>query len=262
MRMSLILPVAAALAVVAIGAPGPVGATEIKEAIKLCKQNPNCKMGSGPRGGYNFTVGTNEVFCPEEGPCECLQCSPPKQRIGPFGTIKVPGKVTPRGVLTSSSGGAGSWTSSGSVFAPKLGGAVLKKKPHAQPKQTPTAEPKPGPTAEPKPGPTTPPARPTANVRDHRVTTPKVDGDRSSPGVTTTRYGYEGAVKASGTGPSEKRKPKIIDHRGVDPASRDAADKRRKPKIVDHRGSSTQPKGGAATGSNCGTQGNPRCLAQ
>jgi hypothetical protein len=177
-------------------------------------------------------------------------------------------------------GGAGSWTSTGGVFAPKSSGAASRKKPHSPTTPAPTAEPKPTtpsptPTAEPQPAPTTP----TRTVRDHRVTTPKVDGDRSSPGVTKTRYGYEGAERATGTGPSEARKPKIRDHRaqpeirdhtGSDPAARSGPSEARKPRIRDHRAGAQSagttpnlpPKTAGSGGQVCGISGTPPCQRQ
>lgn len=248
MRMSLILPAAAALAVAAVGLSSPAGATEIKEAIKLCKQNPSCKMGSSGYG-YNFTVGTNEVWCPEEGECVCLSCVPPKQRIGPFGTVKIPGKITARGALTSSSGGSGSWTSSGGVLTPKSGNAVPRTRHKPERKPVPTAEPKPAPKGGSWTTTTSIPAKP--KVRDHRVE-PRADGDRSSPGVKKTRYPYDiGASNPGREGPSKKRLPEVRDHRGVDAASREGPSDKRKPETRDHRRSNAQPKSVPSSASNC-----------
>lgn len=132
------------------------------------------------------------------------------------------------------------------------------RKKRGEPKSPPT-QPTP-PTAEPK----SPPIVPNRTVRDHRGTT------GSGPTVTPTRPTYDGAEKAERSGPSEKRQPKMRDHRGVDAGSRDGASGKRQPKMRDHRGATTPPKtgnpprGSASSGSggiNCRTQGNPRCQA-
>jgi hypothetical protein len=277
MRMSLILPVATALAVAAIGISSPASTTTLKEALKICNKHGNCRVNNGS-GGANIQVGTNEVYCPHGGgQCQCVVCTPPKRTqsvgTGKFGLGSVlnqsPSKTSPREVLTSPSGGGGSWTSTGGVFAPKSGGTVQKTRHKPEPKPVPTAEPKPAPKT--KSGSwtttTTIPAKPT--VRDHRAT-PKVGDDRSSPGVKTTRYPYDAGTSDSGrNGPSKKRLPEIRDHRGADPASRDDASETRKPKIIDHRSSGARssssnvpPKSAGSGGTNCGTQGNPRCVAQ
>lgn len=145
------------------------------------------------------------------------------------------------------------------------------KSPSGEPKSPPTAEPKSPPskptppTAEPK----SPPIVPNRTVRDHR-------GTNGGSTVTPTRPSYDGAEKAERNGPSEKRQPKMRDHRGVDAASRDGASEKRQPKIRDHRGSATAssdkpggtsggkppsgPKSGSGSKPICGISGTPPCL--
>jgi hypothetical protein len=99
MRSSLISIMAAAFVVAAAGIATPAAATQIQEAIKLCKKNPDCKQTSST-GGSNFNVGTNEVWCPDKGECECIQCTgrPPMHRTEGLGSLR----AAIVGVLSSS----------------------------------------------------------------------------------------------------------------------------------------------------------------
>jgi hypothetical protein len=81
--------IAAALTALAALA-SPAVATTLSQAQQLCKQNPNCIQTKGA-GGSNFTVGNNEVWCPNKGNCECLACAPPARMegtvVGSRGTV-------------------------------------------------------------------------------------------------------------------------------------------------------------------------------
>ena len=166
MRISLILPIAAAFAVV-IGASTPAAATDKKGALKICNKRGNCDVRGMP-GGVNIKVGVNEVWCPHKGPCVCTSCPPQKARTSTPGPIKV------GGVLSGSTATTGPAT------------------PNATPK------PAPGPVVG-KPATTgsgpvvvrdhrTPPAVPV--VRDHRAgSAPVVRDHRANPPVIRDHTG-------------------------------------------------------------------------
>ena len=59
----------------------PAYAVEVREAIKICDNNPQCEYRVSDTGVTTFTVadgsgGTNIVDCPQRGECQCLTCKP------------------------------------------------------------------------------------------------------------------------------------------------------------------------------------------
>lgn len=73
---------AAAFAVLPLAAQ----AVEVKEAIKICDNNPQCDYRVGDKGITTFTVadgsgGTNIVECPLRGDCQCLTCKPGTKKL-------------------------------------------------------------------------------------------------------------------------------------------------------------------------------------
>lgn len=77
----------------------PSAATDQSTAVKLCGQNPNCGLIRGT-GGVGLWVktsggGTNEIWCPDNGPCECISCTPPARKQPHLGyLIKSPFNAT------------------------------------------------------------------------------------------------------------------------------------------------------------------------
>jgi hypothetical protein len=56
-------------------------AVEVREAIKICDNNPQCEYKVSDTGVTTFVVddgsgGTNIVQCPQRGECQCLTCKP------------------------------------------------------------------------------------------------------------------------------------------------------------------------------------------
>lgn len=91
MRMSIILPIAAALAAV-IGLSSPAAATKLNGALKACNKHGGCKV-NGDKNGVNIEYNGSEIYCPHGGgDCVCLHCRPPK-RTGSLGTVVTPGGV-------------------------------------------------------------------------------------------------------------------------------------------------------------------------
>jgi hypothetical protein len=77
MRMSIALPIAAALAAAAIGLSIPAAATTLKEALQLCNKTGDCMVHGRPGVGVNIAYKGNEIFCPYGGgQCTCLLCGP------------------------------------------------------------------------------------------------------------------------------------------------------------------------------------------
>lgn len=130
MRMSFILPIAAALGVVAAGWSGPAPATTLKGALAICNKHGNCEVRGG-KGGANIRYGTNYVWCPYGGGnCSCIVCTPrtkaggvkdqvviPKKGGGKAETIPRPS--TPKPVVIKNSNGpaaGGSWQTTNSNF--------------------------------------------------------------------------------------------------------------------------------------------------
>ena len=86
MRMSIALPIAAALAAAIIGSSSPAAATTLKEAFALCNKHGGCMVHATPGRGVNIAYKGSEIFCPYQGylpsmypngQCVCLLCSPP-----------------------------------------------------------------------------------------------------------------------------------------------------------------------------------------
>ena len=97
MRMSIALPIAAALAVATMGLSSPAAATTMKEAFKICNRSGKCQVNGDGRGGANIKYGTNEIHCPGGGgQCTCVWCKTGPGDKGP----KVGG-----GVLSASPAG-------------------------------------------------------------------------------------------------------------------------------------------------------------
>lgn len=102
----------------------PAGATDQSTAVQLCGKNPNCGL-IRMETGVSLWVktaggGTNEVWCPDKGPCECVSCTPPKREQPHLGYL-----ITPPFNATESLASSGS---SGPLFnaippAPSTGGA-------------------------------------------------------------------------------------------------------------------------------------------
>lgn len=246
MRIPISLTIAAASAAV-VGLSSPAAATTISEALQLCKKSGGCTV-TKYKDGTNIKYGTNEIYCPDKGQCECVACSPPKRTGGIWGSVK----PTVGGVLSPRPAGAASGPKSTPVGAPKT---------------TPSAPPQSMPPVPPQATPSTPSQARSQHVRDHR----KPAGKYGGTSVIGTPITYEGAKPASGKGPHPDRQPKIRDHRatpeirdhrGVDAATRTGPSEKRKPQIRDHRSSSTQPKSSASAGSTCGKQGSAPCQAQ
>jgi len=79
MRMSIALPIAAALTAAIIGSSSPAAATTLKEAFALCNKTGDCMVHGTPGVGVNIVYKRNEIFCPYGGgQCKCLLCIPPK----------------------------------------------------------------------------------------------------------------------------------------------------------------------------------------
>jgi hypothetical protein len=75
MRMSIALPIAAALAAAAIGLSIPAAATTLNEALQLCNKTGGCTVIGRPGVGANITYKGDEIFCPYGGgQCTCLLC--------------------------------------------------------------------------------------------------------------------------------------------------------------------------------------------
>lgn len=69
----------------------PANATDQGAAVQMCEKNPNCSQVRNG-AGINMSVklptgGTNEVWCPDSGPCECITCGAPKQRSRSLGYL-------------------------------------------------------------------------------------------------------------------------------------------------------------------------------
>ena len=80
MKKYIILPAAL---VVALGMnPGAARATSQSEAVKTCQKNPNCHV-TKIKGGVGIHVdgggSRGEVWCPDNGPCQCLLCTPTRK---------------------------------------------------------------------------------------------------------------------------------------------------------------------------------------
>jgi hypothetical protein len=80
MRLTITLPLCGALFGVLVVLSTPAAATQIKEAIKLCKKNPACKFTIDGDGGATLHVGDNVVSCPKTGDCNCVVCNPPARK--------------------------------------------------------------------------------------------------------------------------------------------------------------------------------------
>ena len=79
MRMSIVLPIAAALTAAIIGSSSPAAATTLKEAFALCNKTGDCTVHGTPGVGVNILYKRNEIFCPYGGgQCKCLLCIAPK----------------------------------------------------------------------------------------------------------------------------------------------------------------------------------------
>jgi hypothetical protein len=77
MRMSIALPIAAALAAAAIGLSSPAAGTTLKEALQLCNKHGGCTVNAKPNVGANIVYNRNEIYCPfGGGQCVCLLCGP------------------------------------------------------------------------------------------------------------------------------------------------------------------------------------------
>ena len=86
MRKSVVLLAAITLFAAAAAFTTPAAATEVKEAVKLCDNNPNCKSGPPDSTGVRFlNVRTSEgttykgityIACPPEGDCRVLMFDP------------------------------------------------------------------------------------------------------------------------------------------------------------------------------------------
>jgi hypothetical protein len=82
MRMSIALPIAAALAAAIIGSSSPAAATTLKEAFALCNKHGNCMVHATPGKGVNIAYKGSEIWCPYGGgQCVCLLCSPPAKPV-------------------------------------------------------------------------------------------------------------------------------------------------------------------------------------
>lgn len=67
----------------------PVFATNQSAAVQMCAKNPSCGLARS-KGGVNLWVdlpggGTNEVWCPDQGECECMSCNAPQRLSGGAG---------------------------------------------------------------------------------------------------------------------------------------------------------------------------------
>jgi hypothetical protein len=134
MRMSIILPVVAALAAV-VGFSSPAAATDLKGALNACNKHGGCQVHGTPGVGVNIKYGNNEIFCPYGGgKCECLMCAPPK-RVGPAGGSTATGGVLVRDHRTPrASGGPTPATAIGKpILLQTTGQAVLHTKPRVAP---------------------------------------------------------------------------------------------------------------------------------
>jgi hypothetical protein len=81
LRKSVVLLVATMLIAAVAAFTTPAAATEVKEAVKLCDQNPNCKSALPDSTGVRFfNVKTSEkmtfIACPPEGDCRVLMFDP------------------------------------------------------------------------------------------------------------------------------------------------------------------------------------------
>ena len=82
MRMSIALPIAAALAAAIIGSSSPAAATTLKEAFALCNKHGGCMVHATPGKGVNIAYKGSEIWCPYGGgQCVCLLCSPPAKPV-------------------------------------------------------------------------------------------------------------------------------------------------------------------------------------
>src|SRR5215510_1498002 len=77
MRMSIALPIAAALTAAIIGSSSPAAATTLKEALALCNKHGGCMVHGTPGKGVNIAYKGSDIYCPYGGgQCVCLLCSP------------------------------------------------------------------------------------------------------------------------------------------------------------------------------------------
>lgn len=68
---------ALALSFAAAGLPQPAQATDARQAIKLCDNNPKCSYVVRDNGSVDLSIGDNRINCPQEGPCTCDICDAP-----------------------------------------------------------------------------------------------------------------------------------------------------------------------------------------
>jgi hypothetical protein len=104
MRKSILL--VAFIGVELLSAIVPAAATDQSAAVAMCEKNPNCgHMRSG--GGVNLWVktdagGTQEIWCPNGGECECISCSNPQRSQPHLGYLIVPPFTVPQSLSSTS----------------------------------------------------------------------------------------------------------------------------------------------------------------
>jgi hypothetical protein len=91
MRILKVIAMAAVMAFAAGVMSGPVGATDARQAIKLCDANPSCGYTVRDNGSVDLVVknaqGDQYINCPQKGECTCDMCQHP-QRTGPKKGLK------------------------------------------------------------------------------------------------------------------------------------------------------------------------------
>lgn len=81
MRKSVVVLAATILIAAAAAFTTPAAATEVKEAVTLCDNNPNCKSGTPDSTGamllnVKTSKGTTYIDCPPKGDCHILRHDP------------------------------------------------------------------------------------------------------------------------------------------------------------------------------------------
>jgi hypothetical protein len=99
----------------------PANATDQSTAVKLCEKNPNCTQ-TNVTGGKHFNVGTNEIYCPDKGQCECVICTHTRRQPRSFGFILRPQFVVPQSL---SGPGSDSSPAAAPPAPPPSGGPIL-----------------------------------------------------------------------------------------------------------------------------------------